>query len=79
MIEGHTDSSGAAAYNQSLSEKRAASVRDYLVNQADVDAARLTSRGYGETRPIATNDTAEGRAQNRRVSAVVEGTQTVRQ
>lgn len=79
VIEGHTDSSGGAEYNQSLSEKRAASVRDYLVNQADVRAARLSSRGYGETRPIATNETVEGRQQNRRVSAVVSGTQTVRQ
>jgi len=79
VIEGHTDSSGGAEYNQSLSEKRAASVRNYLVDQAEVRAERLTSRGYGETRPIASNDTTEGRQQNRRVSAVVSGTQTVRQ
>ncbi|MEM7216883.1 MAG: OmpA family protein [Pseudomonadota bacterium] len=79
VIEGHTDSSGAAAYNQSLSEKRASSVRDYLVNQAGVSADRLTARGFGETRPKASNDTAAGRQENRRVSAVVAGTQTVRQ
>lgn len=79
VIEGHTDSRGAAAYNQSLSERRAASVRAYLETQGGVDADRLTSRGYGETRPKASNETAEGRQQNRRVSAVVAGTQTVRQ
>lgn len=79
VIEGHTDSRGAAAYNQSLSERRAASVRDYLVSQGGVSAGRLTSRGYGETRPKASNDTAEGRQENRRVSAVVSGTQKVRQ
>ena len=82
VIEGHTDSRGAAAYNQSLSERRAASVRDYLVSQGGVAADRLTSRGYGgygETRPKASNDTAEGRQENRRVSAVVSGTQKVRQ
>jgi len=79
VIEGHTDSRGAAAYNQSLSERRAASVRDYLVSQGGVAADRLTSRGYGETRPKASNDTAEGRQDNRRVSAVVSGTQKVRQ
>lgn len=79
VIEGHTDSSGAAAYNQSLSEKRAKSVRDYLVDQANVSADRLSSKGYGETRPIASNETTEGRQQNRRVSAVVAATQKVRQ
>jgi len=78
VIEGHTDSRGAAAYNQSLSERRAASVRNYLSSQGGIDAGRLTSRGYGETRPKASNDTAEGRQENRRVSAVVAGTQTVR-
>ncbi len=78
-IEGHTDSRGAAAYNQSLSEKRATSVRNYLVSQGGVAADRLTSGGYGETRPKASNDTAEGRQANRRVSAVVAGTQKVRQ
>ena len=79
VIEGHTDSRGAAEYNQALSERRAASVRNYLVEQAGIRAGRLTSQGFGETRPKASNDTAEGRQQNRRVSAVVAGTQTVRQ
>ncbi len=65
-VIGHTDSSGAAAYNQSLSEKRAKSVMDYLVSQG-VDAGVLSSKGMGESSPIADNGTAEGRAQNRRV------------
>lgn len=65
-VAGHTDSAGAAAYNASLSERRAKTVRDYLVN-AGVDPANLTVRGYGEDMPIADNNTAEGRATNRRV------------
>jgi OOP family OmpA-OmpF porin len=64
-IEAHTDSSGADAYNQQLSERRAESVMKYLVG-AGVPASRMESVGFGETRPIATNDTKEGRAQNRR-------------
>ncbi|MEZ4219006.1 MAG: OmpA family protein [Myxococcota bacterium] len=66
VVEGHTDSQGAAEYNQGLSERRAASVRSFLVG-AGVEASRLTSVGVGEERPIATNDTAEGRQRNRRV------------
>ena len=66
MVIGHTDSSGAAAYNQSLSEKRAKAVMDYLVSQG-VDAGILSSKGMGESAPIADNGTAEGRAKNRRV------------
>jgi len=65
-VAGHTDSVGAEAYNQSLSERRAASVKDYLVGKG-VDASRLTTVGYGESNPIASNDTADGRALNRRV------------
>jgi OOP family OmpA-OmpF porin len=65
-VEGHTDSTGPDAYNQGLSERRAASVRKYLVDHG-IGAARLTSVGFGESRPIATNDTREGRALNRRV------------
>lgn len=65
-IQGHTDSQGAAELNQQLSERRAAAVRDYLVEQG-VDADRLDYKGYGETDPVASNDTAEGRAENRRV------------
>jgi OOP family OmpA-OmpF porin len=65
-VGGHTDSVGADAYNQSLSERRAAAVKDYLVGRG-VDAGRLSTTGYGESNPIASNDTADGRALNRRV------------
>lgn len=65
-IEGHTDNRGSRALNQGLSEKRARSVLDYLVSRG-IDRKRLSSEGYGFDRPIATNDTALGRAKNRRV------------
>lgn len=65
-IAGHTDSSGSAEYNESLSDKRANSVREYLIEKG-VAAERLTSRGYGEIDPVASNETAAGRAMNRRV------------
>jgi outer membrane protein OmpA-like peptidoglycan-associated protein len=68
-IEGHTDSTASAAHNQQLSEKRAASVKAYLV-AAGVAADRLTAKGFGATRPVADNGTAIGRAQNRRVELV---------
>ena len=70
-IEGHTDSTGPEAYNQGLSERRANSVRSYLVSHG-VDASRLTTVGYGESRPISDNATREGRALNRRVELQVE-------
>lgn len=70
QIEGHTDSVGAAAYNQTLSENRAQSVRSYLI-QRGVASNRLQAIGYGLTRPIADNATAEGRAQNRRVEVLI--------
>jgi outer membrane protein OmpA-like peptidoglycan-associated protein len=65
-VYGHTDSTGSAQYNQGLSERRADAVADYLVSRG-VEAARLETLGYGFSQPIATNDTPEGRAQNRRV------------
>jgi OmpA-OmpF porin, OOP family len=65
-IGGHTDNSGSSAYNQQLSEKRAQSVYTYLINNG-VDAKRLTLRGYGAERPIASNETNEGRERNRRI------------
>jgi outer membrane protein OmpA-like peptidoglycan-associated protein len=65
-VYGHTDSSGSDAYNQGLSERRAASVSAFLQRQG-VNGARLATRGYGETQPVASNDTIDGRAQNRRV------------
>jgi OOP family OmpA-OmpF porin len=70
-IEGHTDSVGPAEYNMKLSERRAESVRDRLVNTLNVDPDRLTTKGYGETKPIADNDTKQGRKKNRRVIGVV--------
>jgi outer membrane protein OmpA-like peptidoglycan-associated protein len=69
-IEGHTDSVGSDALNQSLSEKRAAAVRDYLVSRG-IPAGRMTVTGLGETTPVATNDTPAGRQQNRRVELVI--------
>ena len=70
-IEGHTDSVGSDAYNQRLSERRANAVRDYMVAHG-IAAARITTRGYGESKPIASNKTAEGRSQNRRVEITEE-------
>src|SRR5690554_5857047 len=66
QIEGHTDSTGADSYNQLLSERRAGSVRDFLLNQG-IQPNRTRAVGYGERYPIASNDTAAGREQNRRV------------
>ncbi|MBC5837327.1 OmpA family protein [Flavobacterium muglaense] len=66
MIEGHTDSDGSNELNQSLSENRASAVRNYLVEKG-INADRLKSTGYGETKPIASNKTAKGKAENRRV------------
>lgn len=66
IAEGHTDSIGTDAYNLKLSERRAASVRTYLVAHG-IAADRIRTEGFGESRPVASNDTADGRAQNRRV------------
>ncbi|MDE2596062.1 MAG: OmpA family protein [Sphingomonadales bacterium] len=65
-VYGHTDSTGSDAYNQTLSENRARTVANYLASKG-VAAARIRSQGFGETTPIASNDTPEGRAKNRRV------------
>ncbi len=70
LIEGHTDSSGLDEYNMRLSRERASSVSDYLAVQA-VRSSRCTVMGYGESQPIATNDSAEGRQMNRRVDVAV--------
>jgi outer membrane protein OmpA-like peptidoglycan-associated protein len=71
-VEGHTDSVGSDDYNQTLSEHRAASVRTYLTAQG-IPPDAVTSKGFGKTAPVATNDTASGRQQNRRVEIVVSG------
>ena len=71
-IEGHTDSVGSDDYNQQLSERRAQAVRDYFVQQG-INSANVEAHGYGKTEPIATNDTAEGRQQNRRVELILSG------
>ncbi len=70
-VGGHTDSTGSDAYNQALSERRAASVRDYLISRG-VSAGRLSVAGYGESQPVADNATADGRALNRRVELRVQ-------
>ncbi len=72
QIEGHTDSVGGDEYNQQLSERRAGSVRDFLVQQG-VPAASITAIGFGKTVPVASNDSVEGRQLNRRVELVVSG------
>lgn len=69
-ISGHTDSKGADTYNETLSQGRSQSVVDYLISQG-IEGARLSAHGYGESRPIETNDTEEGRANNRRVEFTV--------
>jgi OmpA-OmpF porin, OOP family len=69
-IEGHTDADGDDAHNQDLSERRAAAVRRHLIAEFGVDAARLEPAGFGESRPVAGNDTPEGKQQNRRVELV---------
>jgi outer membrane protein OmpA-like peptidoglycan-associated protein len=73
VIEGHTDSQGSAALNQDLSQRRAEGVRAYLVSRG-IPGDRLTAQGFGPSRPIADNGTAEGRANNRRVEIVIPPT-----
>lgn len=70
VIEGHTDGVGDEASNQALSERRAESVRQYLIDKQGIEASRLTAQGFGESRPAADNGTLEGRQQNRRVELV---------
>jgi outer membrane protein OmpA-like peptidoglycan-associated protein len=71
-VEGHTDSVGGDEYNQTLSEQRGGSVRDYLIQQG-MPGTSVTTRGFGKTQPVASNDTSAGRQQNRRVELVISG------
>ncbi len=71
-ISGHTDSTGSYSYNKTLSEKRALSVFNYLIEQG-IDKSRLSYAGYADSQPIATNETEEGRAQNRRTEFKITG------
>jgi len=71
-VEGHTDSVGGDDYNQRLSEQRGSAVRDYLTTEG-MAAGSVTAKGFGKDKPVATNDTASGRQQNRRVEIVISG------
>jgi outer membrane protein OmpA-like peptidoglycan-associated protein len=71
-LEGHTDSKGTDAYNMKLSQRRVDAIKNYLVEKFGISEDRLKAVGYGESQPIATNDTDEGRQLNRRVQAVME-------
>lgn len=73
FVVGHTDSQGSEAYNQTLSEQRAATISTYLTSKFDIDPTRIVEQGQGEIAPIADNDTVEGRALNRRVSVFTPG------
>jgi len=73
-LGGYTDSTGTEQYNQGLSERRAAAVRQVLIDRFDISAARITSAGYGESQPVASNATAQGRERNRRVESVLSST-----
>lgn len=72
LIYGHTDSQGEETYNQKLSEERAREVQSYLEKKVNVENINLETKGYGQTKPIATNESEEGREKNRRVEIVVE-------
>ncbi|MFV8571576.1 OmpA family protein [Marinobacter sp. SBS5] len=76
LLEGHTDSTGPSSYNQKLSKSRADAVMKVLIDHFGINADRIRTTGMGESQPIATNDTDEGRAKNRRVEAIVSGQYT---
>ena len=70
QVEGHTDNKGSDEYNQDLSERRSSAVFEFLVSEG-IDASQMIHSGFGESTPVATNDTEEGRARNRRVDLVI--------
>jgi len=70
-LAGYTDNIGTEAYNQALSERRVNAVKDYVVKKG-IDSSRISGQGFGESKPIADNKTAEGRAKNRRVEIKVD-------
>ena len=72
IIEGHTDSHGGDDFNQKLSQERAESVQQYMINAMRIPSYRLIATGYGETRPVASNETASGRQKNRRIDIVIK-------
>jgi OmpA-OmpF porin, OOP family len=72
VIEGHTDNVGSAEHNMKLSRSRAENVVNYLAGKFSIERSRLTAKGYGSTRAIAYNSTAEGRQQNRRINAIID-------
>jgi outer membrane protein OmpA-like peptidoglycan-associated protein len=78
IVKGHTDAQGQDSFNQQLSEQRADRVRQFLISEG-VSSARITSIGFGESMPVTTNDTAEGRAQNRRVEIEIKPNEEVMQ
>jgi outer membrane protein OmpA-like peptidoglycan-associated protein len=75
VIEGHTDSTGSENLNRKLSQKRAESVRQYFIHNGVLPAGKMTSQGYGSSRPLASNATARGRAVNRRIDVVIKPAQ----
>ncbi len=77
LVKGHTDNTGTETHNQSLSERRARAVHNYLVTRG-VSASRLTSMGFGESMPVASNDSPSGRAQNRRVELQIAANQALK-
>ncbi|CAZ98525.1 OmpA family protein [Zobellia galactanivorans] len=78
LIEGHTDSAGPEDYNMNLSKQRATSVTNYLISQG-IDRSRLETKWYGETQPVADNDTKEGKAKNRRVELAIVASEALKQ
>lgn len=72
VIEGNTDNLGKHSYNMKLSQRRAESVKNYLIEKFGIESSRLSTKGYGETKPVATNKTAAGRQKNRRIDAIID-------